>query len=753
MSVFQNTSLLNRKREIIFISLIILLFVFRSAIPLFKYPFLLIATVYSIYVVLKYRQGIFEELKLFFKNYSLLLILFILLLISFAFSQKIYLSVLKDIINAIVLFTLFFLLMFVVTSKNEIKYFEDSFVSLSIIFALIISVLVLLNIYDIFHYADYYSSYDIKVMDYNFALLPVFYAFLGILHSVMKPISKSKQLISNIILILFSFYIFSAGSRRGIFLFSIICILVVTNKIVSIFKKKGTFFTLGSNLNIFILWLLLFPVFLFFFIFHTSYNFKSRSLELIGSKNGYYAKTNLSSNLYRYVSLFNRDITLADFYKKTWSVSFDPRDPDNGWGEGIFKVVYPLNGQNVEIVPAGSKGYLLDKTCRYFHSNHHAYTNTLIRNNKVEKSDVLLASVYCFVSDEFNGSMVCIRSEGSTFGNTVAQYNLNQKDVWQKLSISAICDAGNAPVYLYFNYQGVTDFSKLKGFVIFAYPHYEIKDSSSDSSGISENEIRKISHKSLENDVHILNGKFYNKDLLIYRPSDVNSLYGHEAIKKTSYINVIKASFFLPRIKQERQMTGLYDSGKSFQDSVLLGTDTDLIRNWIAKLISEDTTFFPFKNDLQVSNSANDFSDGRISRWSFAIQIFLKEFNWRQKIFGGGFSFLNWYGYYFDRDKTISDYPHNPFLYILLYSGIIGLVLYIFLLYKVFYYYLKYSREAPLLFIFFLITFFFAFFSGGSPFDPPIMGFFAILPFFIHSIHKKEDQKNLRLSDRERTIK
>jgi hypothetical protein len=39
--------------------------------------------------------------------------------------------------------------------------------------------------------------------------------------------------------------------------------------------------------------------------------------------------------------------------------------------------------------------------------------------------------------------------------------------------------------------------------------------------------------------------------------------------------------------------------------------------------------------------------------------------------------------------------------------------------------------------IFFLITFFFSFFSAGSPFDPPIMGFFVILPFFIHSINKK----------------
>ena len=131
----------------------------------------------------------------------------------------------------------------------------------------------------------------------------------------------------------------------------------------------------------------------------------------------------------------------------------------------------------------------------------------------------------------------------------------------------------------------------------------------------------------------------------------------------------------------------------------------------------------------------------RYVRWQFAWQIFTKEFNWRQKVFGGGFNFLNWYGYYFLKDRTKTDYPHNPFLYILLYSGILGVSLYLFFLYKVFYFYLKYRKEYWIFFVFFLITFFFCFFSSGNPFDPPIMGFFMILPFFIHSVHKKSTSK------------
>jgi O-antigen ligase len=147
--------------------------------------------------------------------------------------------------------------------------------------------------------------------------------------------------------------------------------------------------------------------------------------------------------------------------------------------------------------------------------------------------------------------------------------------------------------------------------------------------------------------------------------------------------------------------------------------------------------YLSYKSNLQVDPRSNKFGEERILRWQFAWQIFQKEYNWKQQIFGGGFSFLNWYGYYFANDETEADWPHNPFLSILLYSGILGLLIYCFFLYKAFYYYIKYIREYPLIFIFFLITFYYSFFSGGSPFDPPMMGFFSILPFFIHTIHKK----------------
>jgi len=170
-----------------------------------------------------------------------------------------------------------------------------------------------------------------------------------------------------------------------------------------------------------------------------------------------------------------------------------------------------------------------------------------------------------------------------------------------------------------------------------------------------------------------------------------------------------------------------------------LSFSSDPIRDWIKRFISEDTTFYPLKSKIVLSPVSNEFIRDRFMRWEFALKIFVQEYNWKQKLFGDGFLFLNWYGYHFYGEKTRSDYPHNPILQILLYSGIIGVLIYLLFLFKVFYYYLKYIKKYPLLFIFFLITFFFTFFSGGSPFDPPIMGFFVILPFFIHYVQQKTD--------------
>ena len=133
---------------------------------------------------------------------------------------------------------------------------------------------------------------------------------------------------------------------------------------------------------------------------------------------------------------------------------------------------------------------------------------------------------------------------------------------------------------------------------------------------------------------------------------------------------------------------------------------------------------------------------GRTSRIKYALELWKTEYRWYNELFGHGFDYYEWFGKKFLDDPVRGDYPHNPFISVLLYSGILGLLFYFWLLYKVFFLYIHYRKKYGVLFICFLITFFFSFFSGDSPFDPTIMGFFILLPFYIHHCYKNQDKSD-----------
>jgi hypothetical protein len=427
---------------------------------------------------------------------------------------------------------------------------------------------------------------------------------------------------------------------------------------------------------------------------------------------------------YRYIKIVNPKKNYYDFYQEIWAPNFDPNNPDSGWGRRTHKTIFPLTGINSDILPDKAKGYLMDSTCNADPWDGNAFSPTFIglHSNKVKNNDIIELSVFCFVSDDFNGDWVCIvltNNDGPWIDYNY--YDMGKKGTWQKLIVRKTVSSGFVSRILYFSKSGVKNFSSLKGYVIFAYPEFSTVNNNDtvkayiEPSLLEQNSSINICKRNNLSNVTV------NKELINYTKN----------IRQIDYLipsKYISSSFtFFP----------LFSENINYN----LRSDKDPIRNWVAKFISEDTTYYPCKSNITAIKEVSEFGTDRTSRWQFALQIFNKEYSWKQKIFGGGFAFLNWYGYYFLGDKTKSDYPHNPFLYILLYSGIIGLFLYIYLLYKVFFYYIKYIKEYYIFFIFFLITYFFIFFGGGDPFNPPIMGFFMMLPFFIHYIHGKESIK------------
>lgn len=688
------------KYEFILLNLAIIFFVFRGSVPIFKYLFVILYGISMVNTIVFYRHKLIDSFKSFFKNYIFVLIIFLFFVTSTFFSVKVYLLNIKDIFNIIVLVSYIIQLFILIENRYSLKEFSNNLI-LSIFFVSIF--VAIFNLVNIFQIGPFLIDQDqIKTFDYNFALIPIFFGILIIYyHQYLSDCHKYRVLVVLLFIVYFIAILFS-GSKRGIFLFFVILFFLLLLLIFS-FYKNSKLFQIRKLTKLFSLSILIiFGLFLFFTI-NSNFYFKEKLIRSFSS-NSNQAKENIANSIYRMTTIFNDDSYYSQVYNLIWS-SNNSFDPDTWKNTRIHKTIYPLKGNNVEIVPKEAKGYYMDSTCNasYYSVDDLCEAYTGIYYVKVKKGEQYKAFVYCYVSDECEISSVVFGvgsiyiANNIVYGQPSSYYSLDNKGIWKKLEIFFECNNGDIAIYLSFAKHNSRDFSKMNGYVIFAYPHLEKVENKVNRMGEDY-----ISLDYLKNSNNGLSNK--SENYFFYNQSTVKYL-----ISSNSRLCIL----FMP-------------------------IDSDPIRNFINNLVSEDSTYYSFRTKLHNNYSEDLFGEDRISRWKFAVEIWAKEYNWTQKIFGGGFRFLNWYGYVFLKDKTKTDYPHNPFLHILLYSGIIGVLLYILLLYKVFYYYIKYIKEYYLFFIFFLITYFFTFFSGGNPFDPPIMGFFMMLPFFIHYIHEKE---------------
>lgn len=722
MKFTQEKNIDKSKFEIYLISFIILLFLYRTENPILKYPFVFLYLCFTIYILIFYKGKIINNLKEYFINYLLIIILLAILLLAFFFSHKIYLIIFKDAISAFILLSFFLILTILISSKKELLILFNSIIEISILFALFFSLLGLLDLLDIWPYASYFLTDEGLPIDIddNFALLPVIFGLLGVIYYLtIKERSSLHKIFYNILLITFSVQIFLTGSKRGFIILLLIILSLVLLRIVLYFKSETYFGKINSFFSFYLISLIFISIFTYLFINRVSFISKNNFLKNLGTKNILETRERISSNLFSYFSFYDQKIGFDEFNNKIWSIHYDPREPDLGWcGVGIHKTIFPLTGSKSEIVPAGSKGLMIDSTFNVQTWDGDSYSITLLGKSFVDNNEKASTSIYCYVSDDFNGSGVNLILLYTKANEIHSSYDMKLKGSWQKLTVTDECLKGKAHSFLYVTKLGVTDFSSLKGYVIIAYPQFEIIND-------------KVGVRSFYSD--LITGRERGVVINDYaqQPSDISQSGIFSSYKtETSVLNLRFLSF----------LTKKPDLIKK-----------DPIRNLFKKFISEDTSYYSYKSDIVLDPTKNIFEDDRIVRWQFGLQIYAKEYNWSKKLFGGGFDHLNWYAFYFLKDKTKSDWPHNPFISILLYSGIFGLLFFVYFIYKIFFYYLKYAKQYPLIFIFFIITFFFSFFSGGSPFDPPIMGFLSILPFFIHSIHKREGQNTIQLSGQKST--
>ena len=128
-------------------------------------------------------------------------------------------------------------------------------------------------------------------------------------------------------------------------------------------------------------------------------------------------------------------------------------------------------------------------------------------------------------------------------------------------------------------------------------------------------------------------------------------------------------------------------------------------------------------------DTINYLTAPRTVRWRYALELWQTRYDTKQKIFGQGFKYLEWYGERFWRNPNRHDFPHNPIISSFLYSGIIGGVVYIIFLIMSLWLYWKRRKELGIFFIMYLCCMFFSMFSGSSHFSFPLFAFLSFVPF------------------------
>jgi hypothetical protein len=729
-------------------------------------------------------------------------------------------------------------------------------------------------------------------IDYNFALLPVFFGMFTLLWYLRKEDTQGLVLVSNFLLLTFSLAIFFSASKRGIFVLILVVVLLLIIRLPILKKHTLLVSKLAKNTRIYFILGSILSILFFTYLSILSPAGKNKVLDHLGSKNVTVAKKKISMSVFKYAMMLNLDSSYELIYKKMWYSKADSLDNSILWESISRRVEFPLSGKNLEIIPDFStkKGFVLDYTS--FTDFYYGYARSATQLFVVDLNDneKFKISVYCYVSNDFEGEDLYLRAEGGTYGNTITSYDLNRKGEWQQLILYGICFKGQATVDLIFADNDLKEYNKFKGYLIFADPTFStseyvfspedpdtgwgtnlhttvfplkgnnveivppnakgyLLDSLTNRSMIwggncysltrPINNINVSAGDSVFASVFCFvsadyNGSWVTTELvnergellgtgeytLYYRNSwqkidikikardekisfklwfnqagvsDFSQLNGHViwaypqlkilrngifldpinkenshkfkssmGIKKTEYLTILDENsydlnFLLSETKtnnvskfEKISRTSLFDMSLLFKNEDDINrcsefsenmknffySDVDPIRNFVSKTIREDTAYYGFKSNL-VLDSAYYGIGGRSLRWLFALKIYSQEYSIREKIMGGGFKFLNWYGFVFLKEKRLNDHPHNPFLHVLLYSGLIGLMLYIILMYKVFRFYFTRFREYSILSMCFFITFFFTFFSGGTPLDPPMMGLLILIPFVIQIIDQK----------------
>jgi hypothetical protein len=154
--------------------------------------------------------------------------------------------------------------------------------------------------------------------------------------------------------------------------------------------------------------------------------------------------------------------------------------------------------------------------------------------------------------------------------------------------------------------------------------------------------------------------------------------------------------------------------------------------------IKEEKTDIIDNKELSFTDINSGFYSSRFERWRYSMVIFMDSMSISQKIFGRGFDYIYMFGRKLKEGEI--DYPHNPFLSTLIFSGIIGFLVYLWYVFSVIILYIRGFRRHRFFFISFIIVFCFSFVSSNTHFSVPVFAILCIVPFLTKYIFDLESK-------------
>ncbi len=445
------------------------------AFPYANYVFIPYTIFVLCYFMVKYYRArvaitLLETARIF----KIFLILSLIFIVSYLFSEH-NVMIIKEIAMMIILLAFVMILKIELKGLDEYRKFADSFMIQLVITSGMIAILgivkyiLVLSGRSIFlsDNADLNSSLN---SDYNSFALSCILGIVSILY-LIRDTNKSKifYISSQILLFVSSVCLLFTGSRRGFVIYIFFLGFVFLLNVIRMIKPETKYPVLRLFFTLKISFFLIVIIYFATYNSNTLLKLKRSDLNVNFISHSFFGMAS------RYASVINVDRSSIE---KIINIRRDPRFPYTRWGTRIHKEVFPLEGTNSEMIPAGSVGYKLDSTCNASTWNGNAYAYTSLRplfsgNLSSDSNSRFFASVYCYVSPDYNGSRVWIGAEGKTKGSHIAIYDDQEKGKWQKLIINfSTIEKDLIPVYIYISKEGNTNFKNLSGYVIFAYPEY-----------------------------------------------------------------------------------------------------------------------------------------------------------------------------------------------------------------------------------------------------------------------------------------